>query len=424
MAKPMIEAGNRRSATLKLAAVMLATGAMTACASGNRAPVVYGTQPVAQPTARIYTSPQQIAAEQRAAQRSAYAPRGYSGQAYGASTYRPALDDIVLEPAVATAGLAPLTPISETYREGRASYNVNPSYDAAYDIRPTYIAEAQIDPYQPAAELPGQVTVLPGDTVYAISRRTGASPQAIISLNRLDAPYRLEVGETIRVPSSAVPPKRDVAAAPSASRDGAHIVRAGETLYSIARATGVPVDAIARANSFGSGSTLRVGQTLRIPAASGQIAEAARAPEADVGDLARNVSYGAAPAKSGSLFDWPVQGRMIGSFGLSEAGRRNDGVNIAAPVGTPVRAAADGEVVYRGSELSGYGNLLLIKHDDGFVTAYAHNDAMLVKKGDRVRKGQVIAKVGQTGSAGEPQLHFEIRQNLKAIDPVALLGSL
>lgn len=119
-----------------------------------------------------------------------------------------------------------------------------------------------------------------------------------------------------------------------------------------------------------------------------------------------------------------MQGRVIGSFGLSQAGKRNDGVNIAAPVGTPVRAAADGEVVYRGSELEGYGNLLLIKHEDGFVTAYAHNDAMLVKKGDRVRKGQVIAKVGQTGSASEPQLHFEIRQNLKAIDPVALMGSL
>jgi murein DD-endopeptidase MepM/ murein hydrolase activator NlpD len=222
-----------------------------------------------------------------------------------------------------------------------------------------------------------------------------------------------------------VPPSRAAAAAPAAPpRETAHVVRSGDTLYSISRATGASVDAIAQANSLGRPYSLRVGQTLKIPGGAGAVAAASRAPEADVGDLARNVSYGSTTTKPGALFDWPVQGRVIGSFGLSDAGKRNDGVNIAAPVGTPVRAAGDGEVVYRGSELEGYGNLLLIKHDDGFVTAYAHNDAMLVKKGDRVRKGQVIAKVGQSGSASEPQLHFEIRQNLKAIDPVALMGSL
>ncbi|MEX0645808.1 MAG: M23 family metallopeptidase, partial [Parvularculaceae bacterium] len=112
---------------------------------------------------------------------------------------------------------------------------------------------------------------------------------------------------------------------------------------------------------------------------------------------------------------------IIGQYGAGLMGRRNDGVNIAAPVGTPVRASADGEVVYRGSDLDGYGNLLLIKHGDGFVTAYAHNDAMLVKKGDLVRQGQVIAKVGQTGAATVPQLHFEIRQDLKSVDPLGFL---
>ncbi len=383
----------------RLTGLLLATSALGACGTSNRAPVVYGTQPQQQ-TARIYNSHAE-----------ATAPRPYYA-AYGASTYRPALDGVVLEPAIAT-GPAPLTPITQTWREDRG----------ARPAQPTYIARNDIDPYQPAAELPGQVTVLTGDTVYAIARRTGASPQAIITLNRLSAPYRLEVGDLIRVPANSVPPSRAAAATP-APRDGAHVVRAGETLYSIARATGAPVDTIARSNSLGAPYSLRVGQTLKIPGGSGAVVTAARAPEADVGDLARNVSYGAATPGSGSQFDWPVQGRMIGAYGLSEAGKRNDGVNIAAPVGTPVRAAGDGEVVYRGSELDGYGNLILIKHEDGFVTAYAHNDAMLVKKGDRVRKGQVIAKVGQTGSASEPQLHFEIRQNLKAIDPVALMGSL
>ena len=140
--------------------------------------------------------------------------------------------------------------------------------------------------------------------------------------------------------------------------------------------------------------------------------------------MARSASYSQQePAKSSSLFEWPVKGAIIASYGSGDVGRRNDGVNIAAPAGTPVRAAADGEVVYRGSELDGFGNLLLIKHADGFVTAYAHNDAMLVKKGDNVRQGQMIAKVGDSGAVTSPQLHFEVRQNLKSIDPVALLGT-
>jgi murein DD-endopeptidase MepM/ murein hydrolase activator NlpD len=225
-------------------------------------------------------------------------------------------------------------------------------------------------------------------------------------------------------PSQSIETPRQIATA--APIDGAHVVKPGETLYAISRATGVSVAALASANRLRQPYSLSVGQSLRIPGARSAPAQqqVATAPERDVADIARNVSYDAAPIKPPSIFDWPVQGAIIGSYGLSEAGKRNDGVNIAAPVGTPVRAAADGEVVYRGSELEGYGNLLLIKHEDGFVTAYAHNDAMLVKKGDRVRQGQVIAKVGQTGSANEPQLHFEIRQNLKAIDPVALLGSL
>ena len=122
------------------------------------------------------------------------------------------------------------------------------------------------------------------------------------------------------------------------------------------------------------------------------------------------------------MFEWPLRGAVVSGFGMGELGRRNDGINIAAPAGSAVRAAAPGEVVYRGSELDGFGNLLLIKHEGGYVSAYAHNDAMLVRKGDRVRQGQVIAKVGQTGDVTSPQLHFEIRRELKAVDPTSLLG--
>lgn len=394
---------------------LLTTSALAACGSSNHAPVVYGAAPTAAPTARIYNSPDEIAAERRAAQ---YAIAAAETPYYGAApTYGAGVS-----PALASKGPAPLTPVDETWREGRFDY----------DAAPVYLAQAEtqaVNPY--TEELPGRVTVRPGDTVYAIARRTGATPQAIIALNRMSPPYALSVGETIRVPSSAVPPSHAAAggtinASASTRASGVYAVRPGDTLYSISRATGVSVGALAEANRLRAPYALNVGQSLAIPGAGGLSPAPAReaSNSADVADLARNVSYGDIPAKPPSMFEWPVQGAIIGSYGLSTAGKRNDGVNIAAPVGTPVRAAADGEVVYRGSELEGYGNLLLIKHDDGFVTAYAHNDAMLVKKGDRVRQGQVIAKVGQTGSAKEPQLHFEIRQNLKAVDPVALLGSL
>lgn len=398
---------------LGLALALLSTSALGACGSHNRAPVYYGTAPT-QSAGRVYTAPGQYSP----------APVAYGTESATYPAPRTATYSGGVTPAVGAAGLAPLTPISESGREGRVAYEDAPQYLPAA-ASPVYLEEPI------ANDLPGQVTVLPGDTVYAIARRTGASPQAIIALNSMRPPYELSVGQTVRVPSSAVPPSRmsqpassnTIAATPVSARpEGQHVVRPGDTLYSISRSTGASVADLARANQLRAPYQLNVGQTLRIPggAAAPATREAAMTG-GNVAEIARNVSYEAPPAKSARLFEWPVQGAVIGNYGLSSAGKRNDGVNIAAPVGTPVRASADGEVVYRGSELQGYGNLILIKHEDGFVTAYAHNDAMLVKKGDRVRQGQVIAKVGQTGSATEPQLHFEIRQNLKAVDPVALL---
>ncbi|MCP5372712.1 MAG: M23 family metallopeptidase [Hyphomicrobiales bacterium] len=112
---------------------------------------------------------------------------------------------------------------------------------------------------------------------------------------------------------------------------------------------------------------------------------------------------------------------MISDFGTKARGLQNDGINIAAPRGTPVRVAENGVVAYAGNELRGFGNLLLVKHSDGWVTAYAHNDVLLVKRGQRVTRGQVISKVGKSGAVTEPQLHFELRRNNKAVDPTRYL---
>ena len=133
------------------------------------------------------------------------------------------------------------------------------------------------------------------------------------------------------------------------------------------------------------------------------------------------VDTGAPPPREGR-FTWPVRGQVLTRFGPTGRGLHNDGINIAAPKGASVVAAEAGIVAYAGNELRGFGNLLLIKHADGWVTAYAHNEQLLVRRGDRIRRGQPIARVGQTGNVGEPQLHFELRRGTRAVDPTEHLS--
>ena len=120
---------------------------------------------------------------------------------------------------------------------------------------------------------------------------------------------------------------------------------------------------------------------------------------------------------------WPVKGRVISEFGPKSNGMKNEGINIAVPEGTGVRAAEGGVVAYAGNELKGYGNLVLIRHQGGWVTAYAHNKELFVKRGDTVNRGDVIAKAGQTGSVSSPQLHFEVRKGATAMDPIKFLSA-
>jgi len=129
----------------------------------------------------------------------------------------------------------------------------------------------------------------------------------------------------------------------------------------------------------------------------------------------------ALPPPTNLAFGWPVQGKVIANFGAGSDGARNDGINIAAALGTPIHAAAAGTVTYAGDELKAYGNLVLIKHTDGYVTAYAHAQRLTVAKGDSVSKGQVIGYSGATGDVDSPQLHFEIRHDTQPVDPNALL---
>jgi murein DD-endopeptidase MepM/ murein hydrolase activator NlpD len=150
---------------------------------------------------------------------------------------------------------------------------------------------------------------------------------------------------------------------------------------------------------------------------SARYATSEETPSAEQGKAKAAQVAGAVPS-----FRWPVRGRVIAGFGPKPNGLQNDGINLAVPEGTPIKAAEDGVVAYAGNELKGYGNLVLLRHADGFVTAYANARDIVVKRGETVKRGQVIAHSGETGNVSSPQLHFEIRKGATPVDPAQYLN--
>lgn len=262
------------------------------------------------------------------------------------------------------------------------------------------------------------VSVQRGDTLYSISRRYGVPLKDLINANNLRAPYTLRVGQSLVLPAKQY-----------------HTVQRGDTLYSISRQYNVDITSLSRANNLQTPYSLSVGDRLVLPASVGGVSGSS-------GYVSQNTSAGSSsktstgqtyaytPAKPAPVadsytppkarktkFDWPVKGTVISGYGNLGSGRKNDGINIKAALGTNVKAADAGTVAYAGNELKGFGNLILIKHPDGWITAYAHNDRLFVKKGQKVKRGEKIATVGSTGSVTTPQLHFEVRSGKKAVNP-------
>ena len=261
-------------------------------------------------------------------------------------------------------------------------------------------------------------------------------------------------GWSARPQSHTRPQAHSVPASPkvaSAPRGGlvapavVHVVRKRETLNSIARIYHKPVAVIAQANGLAVKAKVRPGDRITIPdikeasqatqtgteepipTPAGKVAMAESSQTARVVEPAPTMSSqdavkNAEPAGSLVGFRWPVRGRVIVAFGPKPNGVQNDGINLAVPEGTPIKAAEDGVVAYAGSELKGYGNLVLVRHSNGFVTAYAHASDILVKRGEAVKRGQVIAHAGQTGNVTSPQLHFEIRKGATPVDPSQYLS--
>jgi murein DD-endopeptidase MepM/ murein hydrolase activator NlpD len=249
---------------------------------------------------------------------------------------------------------------------------------------------------------------------------------------------------TIPVPVPRPPRADEPLAAPAAARPAEHVVAAGEDLYSIALRYDLDAYQLAIANDLSPPFTVTAGQTLRLDVDRPAVAAAPDdSPTGTLptgttpGDIADGQGPVQAPSDGGAAaaqrvpptppavlqegFIWPVTGTVISSFGDKGGGLYNDGINIAAAAGTPVRAAEDGVVAYAGNELRGFGNMLLIRHADGWMTTYAHAEELLVNKGERVSKGQVIARVGSTGGVSRPQLHFEMRKGKKPVDPLTHL---
>ncbi|WP_043744450.1 M23 family metallopeptidase [Paramagnetospirillum magneticum] len=290
---------------------------------------------------------------------------------------------------------------------------------------------------------PATVTVYAGDTVYSIARRYSLTVRDLIETNNLQPPYQLQPGTVLRLPGGG----------------SDYVVQRGDTLSVLARRFKVDFNSLAATNGKRAPYVLQVGERLTIPGPKASVTQTAATPAPATGGgsmvvTSPHASGGAGggkpaakaevppvyaqapshpapppaavpavpPARAGSTFLWPVKGEVVAEFGpLPGKGQHNDGINIVAAKGTPVRAAENGVVAYVGNELKGFGNLLLIKHADNWMTAYAHNDQLMVKRGDRVRRGQTIATLGASGSVTSPQLHFEIRRGTEAVNPVEYL---
>jgi murein DD-endopeptidase MepM/ murein hydrolase activator NlpD len=307
-------------------------------------------------------------------------------------------------------------------------------------------------------------TVGNGETLFQIAERTRQPVRALIDANGLVPPYELKAGQVLRLPPAKV-----------------HIVKAGETIQDVAKRYSIDMRSLAVFNGLPKPYTVKLGQRINLPSlvrdrytglepqdlAAVLSAEIARgkpvtggpppvspttrppAPSTKTGSVAppkttipgpstkppvsKTPTPPISPTKpttqppanpiSPGQFTWPVRGDILLGFGPKPGGARNDGINIEAQEGTPFRAAADGQVAYVGNQLVGFGWLILIKHTSGFITAYAHASSVAVREGQSVRKGDLIGNVGATGRVNRPQLHFEIRQGTKPVDPLRFLRS-
>jgi murein DD-endopeptidase MepM/ murein hydrolase activator NlpD len=246
------------------------------------------------------------------------------------------------------------------------------------------------------------VKVAPKDTVYAISRRHRVTLRSLIQANNLRPPYHLRIGQHLKLPIFKK-----------------YKVRKGDTVYGLARSHGFDIQTFAKLNGLKHPYRLNLGQEVKVSflhfkkrKTLNQLRRQKLRAQKVTGKKFT------AQTRKYNKFIWPVKGRILSSYGLKAHGLYNDGINILSKVGMKVRSSDHGVVVHAARILKGYGNLILIKHSNGWLTAYAHNSRLLVKKGQKIARGQIIAEIGSTGRVKRPQLHFEIRRHNNSLNPM------
>ena len=261
-----------------------------------------------------------------------------------------------------------------------------------------------------AGEWSASYTVKSGDSIYAIASHHHVKAEELQRVNGITDVRKIKPGIVLKVPGE----RTASVAAPRAASAGPALSGSTVAPIKVAARTAETVTDTGAVAASPANRDLKIINGAPAPAAGGDEAQQHAA-------LAEPAGLAAAKAATSAKLRWPVQGRVVQGFGPRADGSQSDGVDVAVPLGTEVLAAEAGTVAYAGSEVKTYGNLVLIRHDNGLVTAYAYNEQILVQRGDRVKRGQPIAKAGKSGNVDQPQLHFEVRVGTKPVDPLPYL---
>ncbi len=317
---------------------------------------------------------------------------------------------------------APVTLYGSTQGEGSAGvhtvvgnetlWNISQRYQLA--MRDIAAVNGMAPPFDltPGQRLrlppPRQYRARPGDTLYSVSRLFSVPTSDIAKLNGLKAPYSLKGDEVLRLPTLTRKTEAVVIAQGEKIKSREIVKPAARPVVSPAAR---PFPAIPPKVGGGVVSPPVVVKAV-LPPPEVKVVEAAPEPPPKKTPITAKV-----PKRASSKFLKPVEGKIISAYGPKKDGLHNDGVNIQAPRGTPVRAAENGVIVYAGNDLEASGNLVIIRHQDKWMTAYAHMDRLLIKRGETIKRGQSIGTVGSSGSVDSPQLHFEVRRGTEALNP-------
>lgn len=299
----------------------------------------------------------------------------------------------------------------------------------------------------------GQSVIIPSTTAPSVAQNS-AAPGALAPAGNIPIPRQAPDQRVAVLPNNGngardkQQPEPATKPAPSAGKaiGATYVVKPGDTLTKIARETGTPVNALKQANGL-SAQQIRVGQVLKLPGGTRTVASAgdnlttgstppqpkaetskpqqAAAPQPardSVSEVASAPAREQAPEATGiGKYRWPARGAVIAGYGENVEGKRNDGIDISVPQGTPVKAAENGVVIYAGNGLKELGNTVLVRHEDGTVTVYGHADSLAVTRGQKVQRGQQLATSGMSGSAKRPMLHFEVRKDATPVNPMGFL---